>query len=315
MDISINLNGELTTLVVEPSHTLLSALRGNGLMSVRYGSDTGETGAGAILLDGKLVNSDCLLAAQADGHDVMTLEALNEVEMHPIQAAFVATGALQSGYSAPAMILGTYALLAQNPDPSEAEVRDMLSGILDRETAYVKPVDAILRAAAVLREDATEPFSPLMLTPMTDGTHAVDVSADDPPLDIAPAIPRVVPSDDVPTMTVVGKAEIKVDAIRLVKGNPAFTDDFEARGQLIAKVLRSPHAHARILDIDDSRAAALPGVHAVIHSTRREARVGQTRTPTIRSVLTTKFAMWATGSRRSPPTLSRSPRRPFSSST
>ncbi|RLE25561.1 MAG: xanthine dehydrogenase [Actinobacteria bacterium] len=265
MDITISLNGEQTTLVVEPFDTLLTALRNQGMLSVRYGSDTGETGAGAVLLDGRLVNSDCLLAAQADGHAVMTLEALNGVEMHPIQAAFVATGALQSGYSAPAMILGTLALLEQNPDPSEIEIRDMLSGILDRETAYVKPVEAIVRAAALMRGETTEPFVPLMVTPMTDGTNPVEVAPDDAPPQVATAIPRVVPSNDVPAMTVVGKAEIKVDAIRLVKGNPAFTDDFEARGQLIAKVLRSPHAHARILDIDDSKAAALPGVHAVIH--------------------------------------------------
>jgi putative selenate reductase molybdopterin-binding subunit len=265
MEINLNLNGEATTLVVKSSDTLLAALRGQGLVSVRYGSDTGETGAGAILLDGRLTNSDCLLAAQADGHDVMTLEALNEAEMHPIQAAFVATGALQSGYSAPAMILGTFALLADNPDPSEAEIRDMLSGILDRETAYVKPVEAILRAAALMRGDTPEPFVPLMVAPMTDGTNAVEVDPDDEPLDVAAAMPRVVPSLDVPAMAVVGKAEIKVDAIRLVKGNPAFTDDFEARGQLIAKVLRSPHANARILEIDDSRATALKGVHAVLH--------------------------------------------------
>ena len=265
MDINLDLNGEPTTVVVKPSDTLLATLRAQGMVSVRYGSDTGETGASAVLLDGRLINSDCLLAAQADGHEVMTLEALNDVEMHPIQAAFVATGALQSGYSAPAMILGTFALLAQNPDPSEADVRDMLSGILDRETAYVKPVEAILRAAALMRGEATEPFGPLIVAPMTDGTNPVDVSPDDEPLAVAEAMPRVVPSNDVPEMSVVGKAEIKVDAIRLVKGNPAFTDDFEARGQLIAKVLRSPHAQARILDIDDSRATALEGVHAVIH--------------------------------------------------
>ncbi|GIS39098.1 MAG: hypothetical protein Ct9H90mP11_04180 [Acidimicrobiales bacterium] len=68
---------------------------------------------------------------------------------------------------------------------------------------------------------------------------------------LPPAVPRVVPSKDVPEMAVVGKPEVKVDAVRLVKGNPAFTDDFEERGQLIAKMLRSPHAHANIIDIDE----------------------------------------------------------------
>lgn len=265
MEISLTLNGTETTLTVEPFDTLLAALRRHGLISVRYGSDTGETGASAVLIDGRLVNTDCMLAAQAAGHRVMTLEALNGVDMHPLQAAFAATGAMQSGYSTPATVLGAYALLQNDPNPSEADIRDMLSGILDRETAYVKPVEAILRAAAVMRGERVEPFGPLVVAPMTDGSHAVVVDPDDPRPMASAAIPRLVPSDDVPEMAVVGKPEIKVDAIRLVKGNPAFTDDFDARGQLEAKVLRSPHAHARILDIDDSKALALPGVHAVLH--------------------------------------------------
>ena len=240
-------------------------MRRHGLISVRYGSDTGETGASAVLIDGRLVNTDCMLAAQVAGHRVMTLEALNGVDMHPLQAAFAATGAMQSGYSTPATVLGAYALLQNDPNPSEADIRDMLSGILDRETAYVKPVEAILRAAAVMRGERVEPFGPLVVAPMTDGSHAVVVDPQDPRLMASAAIPWLVPSDDVPEMAVVGKPEIKVDAIRLVKGNPAFTDDFDARGQLEAKVLRSPHAHARILDIDDSKALALPGVHAVLH--------------------------------------------------
>ncbi len=265
MNITLTLNGQETQLEVEPFETLLAALRSHGMVSVRYGSDTGETGASAVLVDGRLVNTDCMLAAQADGHEVMTLEALNQAEMHPIQAAFVATGALQSGYSAPAMILGTLALLKDNPSPSEFQVRDMLSGILDRETAYVKPVEAILRAATLMRGENPEPFQTMIVDPLTDGKSPAEVDPNDRPPQAPPAIPRIVPSDDVPDMSVVGKAEIKVDAIKLVKGNPAFTDDFEARGQLVAKVLRSPHAHANIVDIDDSAAVALPGVHAVIH--------------------------------------------------
>ncbi len=263
--IELVLNGTPTTIECEVHDTLLSVLRRRGLVSVRYGSDTGETGASAVLVDGRLVNTDCMLAAQAGGHEVMTVEALNQPDLHPIQAAFVATGAMQSGYSTPAMILGTWALLRHDPDPSEATVRDMLSGILDRETAYVKPVEAIRRAAALLRGDQVDPFGPVVLPPMTDGTNPVEVDPADPRPDASAAVPRLVPSRDVPDMAVVGKPEVKVDAVRLVKGNQAFTDDFEERGQLVGKVLRSPHAHARIVDIDDSRALALPGVHAVLH--------------------------------------------------
>ncbi len=265
MKINFTLNEKPISAEVNPYETLMHALREKGMISVRYGSDTGETGASAVLINGKLVNTDCMLAAQADGHNVITVEWFNKPELHPIQAAFVATGAMQSGYSTPAMILGTWALVSRTPNPTEDDVRDMLSGILDRETAYVKPVEAVLRAAALMRGEKNEPFGPIYLPPLTDGIEPADVDPNDSGPTNSPAVPRVVPSKDVPEMAVVGKPEVKVDAVRLVKGNPAFTDDFEERGQLIAKVLRSPHAHARIIDIDDSKAIALEGVHAVLH--------------------------------------------------
>jgi len=265
MKISFTLNEKNLTVDVELYETLLHLLRRKGMISVRYGSDTGETGASAVLINGNLVNTDCMLAAQVDGNEVITLEWFNKAELHPIQVAFVATGAMQSGYSTPAMILGTWALLNKNPNPSEDDVRDMLSGILDRETAYIKPVEAVLRAAALMRGEENEPFGPIYLPPLTDGINPAEIDPTDEGMTASPAVPRVVPSKDVPEMAVVGKPEVKVDAVRLVKGNPAFTDDFEERGQLIAKVLRSPHAHARIIDIDDSKATALAGVHAVLH--------------------------------------------------
>ncbi len=145
--ISFDLNGRPHTTTCTPHESLREVLRRAGMFSVRFGSDSGETGAAAVLLDGELVSSDVVLAAQADGHHVTTVEAFNTgPDLHPIQAAFVAVGAFQSGYSAGAMVLGTHALLDRSPDPTEAEIRDMLSGILDRETAYVKPVEAVRRA-------------------------------------------------------------------------------------------------------------------------------------------------------------------------
>jgi putative selenate reductase molybdopterin-binding subunit len=264
--IEIDLNGDAVTLETEPHESLRTVLRRAGMFSVKFGSSTGETGAGAVLLDGVLVSSDVVLAMQADGHRITTVEVLNtSPELHPIQAAFVATGALQSGYSAGAMILGTMALLERDPEPSDDAIRDMLSGILDRETGYVKPVEAVRRAATLLRGEETEPFESLVLTPMTDGRNPVEVDPSDRPPAASPAVPRIVPSADVPDMAVVGKPEIKVDALKLAKGNPAFTDDIEPRGMLYAKCLYSPHAHARIVSIDDAAARALPGVHAVLH--------------------------------------------------
>ena len=267
IDVTFELNGAPVALAVEPHHTLREALRRLGMFSVHFGSDSGETGAAAVLYDGRLASADVILAASADGHRVTTVESLNvSPDLHPVQTAFVAVGAFQSGYSAGAMILGTLALLEESPDPSEDEIRDMLSGILDRETAYVKPVEAVKRAAAVLRGEETEPFTPLVIEPLTDGYRPPAEPPTGSPAPEAPhAVPRLVPSQEVPEMAVVGKPEVKVDAVRLAKGNPAFTDDMEPRGMLYAKVLRSPHAHARILSIDDSAARAVEGVHAVLH--------------------------------------------------
>ena len=280
MDIQLTVNGQEKTIKCRPGETLLRILRREGYFSVRFGSDSGETGAAAILLDGDLISSDVLLAAQADGHAIETAEGLSQgLDLHPIQQAFIRAGAIQSGYSTPAMILAAKALLERNPDPSEAEIREAISGILDRETGYVKPVQAIQAAAAMMRGEEPEFPVPNVLTPIN---YDLGQDGDDfPPgaggvgftpepsgggvltQPIAPARSKI--TSDIPETSVVGKAEPKVDALKLAKGNPAFVDDVEMRGLLYAKLLTSPHAHARILDIDDSEALALPGVHAVIH--------------------------------------------------
>jgi len=215
---------------------------------------------------GRLVSSEIMLAVQADGHAIETVEGLAPGRgLHPIQEAVVTVGAIQSGYSTPAMVLAAKALLDDNPDPTEAEVRDALTGILDRETGYLRPVEAILRAAAVLRGENVDPIESALVRPLTDVDGTADFGAAGPPLDLPLAALRVVPSPEVPETQVVGKPEVKVDALRLVKGNPAFVDDVEMRGMLYAKMLWSPHAHARIMRIDDSKARRLPGVRAVLH--------------------------------------------------
>ncbi len=266
MEISIDLNGAGRKVEVGLDESLLRLLRRLGCLSVRYGSSTGETGAAAVLVDGDLVSAEVMLAVQADGHRVETLESLDPgtAELHPIQQAFVETGALQGGYSAGAMVLATKALLERRPDPSDEEIRDALSGILDRETGYVKVLEAVRRAAALLHGEKPPPLAPLVLEPLTTSptTRRGDLDGEE---SVSPAAPRLVPSVDVPPMAVVGKPERKVDALRMVKGHEAFADDVELRGLLHAKILRSPYAHARIRSIDDSAARALPGVHAVLH--------------------------------------------------
>ena len=98
--ITLTLNGQTVHGQCEVHDTLRTFLRSRGMYSVHYGSDSGETGAGAVLFDGRLASSDVILAVQADGHEVVTVESLNtSAELHPIQAAFVAAGAFQSGYS------------------------------------------------------------------------------------------------------------------------------------------------------------------------------------------------------------------------
>ncbi len=250
MNVRLTLNGVERRFEVAPGETLLSLLRQEGCFSVRFGSGSGETGAAAVLVDGHLLSADVLLATQADGHEVTTVESLDPGpgKLHPIQEALLDTGAIQSGYSAGAMALATKALLDRIPDPSEEEIRDALSGVLDRETGYVKVVEAVRRAGAILRGEQPHAF-----VPVPPGTDA------------PPAVPRLVPAAEAPTLAVVGSSARKVDAVRLAKGHPSFTDDIAPPGLLHAKVLRSPYAHARILGIDDSRALALPGVHAVLH--------------------------------------------------
>ena len=165
MKISLNINNIFVEPVVNPGASLLSVLRGLGYFGVKHGCETGECGACTVLLDGKPVNSCVMLAAQADGHRIQTIEALGEHPeqgwkasqgLHPLQQAFVESGAIQCGYCTPAQILAAKELLERNPNPSEAEVREALSGVLCRCTGYLKPVQAVLRAAAVLRGEQVE---------------------------------------------------------------------------------------------------------------------------------------------------------------
>lgn len=263
MTIHLTINGEVYELHCAPHETLLTVLCREGFYSVRFGSDTGETGAAAVLLDGQLISADVMLAAQADGHEIETVEGLaTPLNLHPIQEAFIATGAIQSGYSTPAMILATKQLLDANPNPTEEEIRDAFSGILDRETGYLRPVLAVQRAAALIQGQEVLDVAKTLIQPLT---YDMDLGESAVPEEVDPVLPKVVPNPEVPDTTVVGKAETKVDAVKLAKGNPAFVDDMELRGMLYAKMLYSPHAHAHIVSIDDTKARELPGVRAVLH--------------------------------------------------
>ena len=157
MHIHANINGDARELTVAEGELLLTALRQAGLYSVKHGCETGECGACAVLVDGQLVNSCTMLAAQAEGRHILTLEGLapelpgQRGTLHPIQQAFIETGAIQCGYCTPAQMLAAKGLLDRQPAPSDAEVREAIAGVLCRCTGYVRPVAAVLRAAAMLR--------------------------------------------------------------------------------------------------------------------------------------------------------------------
>ncbi len=150
MDITLTVNGEQQHLALTPGETLLEVLRRHGYTGVKHGCEDGSCGVCAVLLDGQVVHSCVMLAAQAEGRRVTTIEGVGTREhLHPLQAAFVEAGAVQCGYCTPAMILSALALLDENPHPTEADVREALSGVLCRCTGYVKPVEAVLQAAGV----------------------------------------------------------------------------------------------------------------------------------------------------------------------
>ena len=274
MDITLAINGEQKTLTIHPADRLLDVLRREAYFSVKHGCETGDCGACTVLLDGRPVNSCVMLAAQAEGHNITTVEGLGSAgTLHPLQQAFVETGAIQCGYCTPAQLLAAKALLDENPNPTEGEVREALAGVLCRCTGYVKPVQAVLRAAAVMRGEQVPPFRPLeRAVPVPGEFFKYPTWRDEPPPagdGGGPAVqtrtmPIVVTPPELAARKVVGKPEPKVDAVKLALGRPVFTDDFEMRGMLHAALLTSPHAHARIKHIDASRARALPGVHAVL---------------------------------------------------
>jgi aerobic-type carbon monoxide dehydrogenase small subunit (CoxS/CutS family) len=150
MDITLILNGEERRVTIEIGETLLKLLRRLGYVGVKHGCEDGSCGVCAVLLDRQVIHSCLMLAAQADQRQVITIEGLGSYDQpHPLQSGFVEAGAVQCGYCTPAMILAAKALLDENPTPTENEVREALSGVLCRCTGYVKPVEAVLRVAAL----------------------------------------------------------------------------------------------------------------------------------------------------------------------
>ena len=150
MKIQVTINGEARHLEVEPYRSLLDVLRVEaGLTGTKKGCDVGDCGACTVLVDGKPVNSCLMLGVEADGAKVTTIEGLQPApdRLHPLQEAFIRLGGAQCGFCTPGMIMMAAALLAENPRPSEDEIRFGIAGNICRCTGYTKIVEAIQVAA------------------------------------------------------------------------------------------------------------------------------------------------------------------------
>jgi aerobic carbon-monoxide dehydrogenase small subunit len=150
MKLELRVNGDLREVEVWEGESLLFALReGLGLPGSKNACEQGECGSCSVLLDGQLVCSCLVLAAQAQGHEVVTVEGLAEDgNLHRVQEAFAETGAVQCGFCTPGFVVATADLLARSPDPTEDEMREALSGNLCRCTGYAKIFDAVRLAAS-----------------------------------------------------------------------------------------------------------------------------------------------------------------------
>ena len=160
-DVTMIVNGQTRSASVPPETTLLQLLREHfNLTGAKLGCDVGDCGACTVIVDGQAVNACLMLAGQADGRQVLTIEGLASRErLHPIQKTFEDSGGLQCGFCGPGVLLSAKALLDENPDPSTQEIRDALSGNLCRCTGYTKMIEAVQEAARLLREE-----SPAQLT-------------------------------------------------------------------------------------------------------------------------------------------------------
>lgn len=155
MAISTTVNGDPAEFLCDPGETLLDALRGPlGLTGAKEGCGSGDCGACTVMLDGAMVCSCLVLAPEAEGRAIQTIEGVAEGSvLHPVQDKFLELGALQCGFCTPGFIVAAKALLERNPDPDESEIRYWLAGNLCRCTGYDKIVRAVQAAAAQMRQE------------------------------------------------------------------------------------------------------------------------------------------------------------------
>ncbi len=155
MRLDLVVNGQQERWEVAPGQTLLEALREHDVKGPKLVCGTGDCCGCGVLMNGRSVNSCCFLALQAAGAEILTVEGLTlpDGHLHPLQQAFLDAGAAQCGFCTPGFLMRSYAFLRETPDPTEDQVRHALAGNICRCTGYVKPVEAVMKAAAALREE------------------------------------------------------------------------------------------------------------------------------------------------------------------
>ena len=236
--ISLTVNGQQHSLSITPTETLAETLRKRlKLTGTKIGCEEAECGICTVLVNGEPTLSCVYPAARADGKDILTIEGLAKSDdgkliLHPLQEAFVQHGAVQCGFCIPGQIMTSYALLKRNPDPSSEELRHALKDTLCRCAGYPTIENAILDAARALRTG--EPVH-------------------------SPHIP-----DSINAKKVIGKSQIRPDAVEKVTGEAIYTDDLEFDNMLFATVHRAGVPHAILKRLDISKANDFPGVVAVL---------------------------------------------------
>ena len=224
--LNFTVNNLAEAIEVTPRTRLLDALRVDlGLIGTKEGCGTGDCGSCTVLLDGNAVNSCMVLALQAEGREVTTIEGLGKPgALDPVQQAIIQCGGIQCGFCTPGMVLSLKDLFDRNPHPDEEEVRVTISSNLCRCTGYSKIFDA---AQA-----------------LSDGSiHARTANGED---------------------GAIGARMVRTDAVEKATGRAVYAEDVRLPRMIYGALIRSTHAHAKILSVDTSEAVSLPGVRAVV---------------------------------------------------
>jgi len=226
-EVNLIVNDRPYRVTVNEGFTLAKVLRDTlGLTGTKIGCSQGTCGACTVLLDNKPVLSCILPAVKCHNKNITTIEGLSDKnELADIQKKFVEKGAIQCGFCTPGMVLTSYALLKENPDPSKEEIREALSGNLCRCTGYKKIIDAVSACA----------------TPVEKEKKAINNQ-----------------------YTMVGRPKPYIEAVKKVKGTADYADDIHTKNALHCRFLRSTYAHAVIESIDTSKAEKIPGVHLIV---------------------------------------------------